>query len=198
MTRDVVGLSFQSFHLYVILFVKLQVILQIWQKCSPLLKYENRNISAKKKELWLRGEMFFFLKGHCALMNHPIVKELHTNGAIWQNHYSDTSFKSKRSKVSFIIIFCRNTLLAIFKFSTQEQKGTHCDHILSGSELVTLIFGAHQWNSLKFPAGDHIPHGWEQPARVRVWPVALFHMSPPLLSCQSSEHLSNKAEKSQI
>lgn len=106
--------------------------------------------------------------------------------------------KGQRSASCSIIIFCRNTLLAIFKFSTQEQKGTHCDHILSGSELVTLIFGAHQWNSLKFPAGDHIPHGWEQPARVRVWPVALFHMSPPLLSCQSSEHLSNKAEKSQI
>lgn len=115
--------------------------------------------------------------------------------------------KGQRSASCSIIIFCRNTLLAILKLSTQEQKGTHCDHILSDTELVTLIFGAHQWNYFKFPlyehrfgsdgwAGDHIPHGWEQQARV--WPVALCHMSPPPLSCQSSEHLSNKTEKSQI
>lgn len=44
--------------------------------------------------------------------------------------------------------------------------------------------------------GDHMPHGWEQPGRVRIRPAALCRMSPPLsfppLSCQSSLYLAKK------
>lgn len=59
--------------------------------------------------------------------------------------------------------------------------------------ILGCRFGSVGWTI------NHVPHGWKQPARVRVWPVALCCMSSPLSSPPPSSlyslYLSNKASQ---